>query len=501
MRRSKGIVLSDFSGGQNSNSPPTALDINQALYVDNIRPLSSGGFEARLGNAAFNASAMASGAAIHGLGYFKTSGGSDFLVAIADTALFKSDSLDGTMDTITGSLTITTGQNNIWTAASMNDLIIFVGGAPDAPIKWSGSGNGAVLGGSPPSGRFGIAANNRFFIGNTTSNPSRIAWSVLGDPEDWSGTGSGTQDVQKNDGDTLVGGSLLGVDHLILFKQHSIHDLIVTSSPFPLFPLFDNVGAISKNGIVQVDGLIYFITPEPRMKATDGTKIYDFSDAIDDVWDGLDKTRLQYIQGMYFPREHVIWWVCSSNGSSTHDICIEYNITHKSWWIHRSGFNMNVLTLAQDRTIYGGAYDGVIYKQEASGTYTDASEASAAVASSWQSGWIDFEDMLESKTIPYTDLSFLTSETGTFKYAYGYDFSSRRRTEGVSLMAPGSYWGQFQWGGGTWGGQANKTQFLQMKGYGKFFQYILEHSTGLDQFRFNRLAFPAKRQGVAAMGV
>jgi hypothetical protein len=240
---------------------------------------------------------MESGAALHGLGYYRQGDGDHFLAAIVGTKIYSSP-MDGTMTDRTGAVTITTGANNIWTSFVMNDNIHFVGGAPDAPIVWTGAGNATTLGGSPPSGNFGLTHNRRAFIGNTASNPSRMAWSVLGDPTDWSGSGSGTQDIQEGDGDTLVTAVPLNVNHLICFKQNSIHDMITTTAPFPVFPLLRNVGCVGKHATVAVDGLIYFVTPQARMKATDGYKVYDFSDSIDDVWDGLNQSRLQYIVGI-----------------------------------------------------------------------------------------------------------------------------------------------------------------------------------------------------------
>ncbi len=114
MRRSKSSIISDFSGGLNTAAPVTTLPITQALDLQNINLLPTGGFEKRRGNTAFNSSAMDSGAAVHGLGYYRQSGTSEWVITICGTKLFKSE-FDGTMDDITGSLTITTGANNRWT--------------------------------------------------------------------------------------------------------------------------------------------------------------------------------------------------------------------------------------------------------------------------------------------------------------------------------------------------------------------------------------------------
>lgn len=494
MRRSKNLYISDFSGGLNTSSPVTSLSINQAIDLQNINLLSTGGFEKRRGNTAFNSSAMASGAAVHGLGYYRQADQDEWVVTICGTGLFKSE-FDGTMDTITGALTITTGANNIWTYSQMNDLAIFVGGAraSDVPIKWNGSGNGAALGGTPPVGAFGIQANNRFFIGNTVANPSRIAWSILGNPEDWTGSGSGTQDVSTNDGDTLVGAARLGVDHLLLFKQNSIHELIIRTSPFPLFPLFRSVGAISPRAILEVDGVIYFLTPEPRMKATDGTKIIDFPDTIDDVFDGLNKSRLQYAHGVYYPKLKQIMWFVTSGSGSTHDTCIVWDIDRKAWLRHPTGYKMNCAALMQDRVLYAGAYDGKLYKQDQAATYTDASETSpGAISAYWRSGWIDLGQMIQSKSLPYTDLNYVTQTLGTFEFGYGFDFSEDRAITSIDMRSSGDLWDQATWDSGEFGYFADSTKLVFCKGSGKFFQFLIRNKNASEPFAFNGFDVPVK---------
>lgn len=474
----------DFAGGLNTKSPPMTLQLNEASDLQNINLLPTGGFQKRNGNSVFNSSAMESGAAVHGLGYYRTSLTSDYMMAIAGTKLFKADNLDGTMDDITGAVTITTGQDKIWTHCQMNNLSIFIGGAPDAPIKWNSTGNAAVLGGSPPSGEFGITANSRLFIGNTASNPSRIQWCILGNPEDWSGTGSGSQDVGLNDGDTLVGASVLGIDTMLLFKQNSVHMLSIRSAPFPLYPLFSGVGAVSKRAIVNVDGVVYFITPEPRMKATDGTSVITFPDSIDNVWDGLNKSRLKYIHGIHNRRLRQIWWFVSTETAGTHDLCMIWDLERKCWLKHTSGFSMNCSSFTSDRIIYAGAYNGKIYKLDDSSTQNDESESTTTVTSFWRSGWLDLSDALEAKTPQYACLIYNSENNLNFEFSYGFDFNEDRTTEFI-YSNEGSVWNTGIWGTMLWGGNKNSTHSFQMKGSGKFIQYFIKHHNPSESFTFN----------------
>lgn len=512
VRRADGILRAfDFSGGLVTNAPVTSLKLNEALDLQNINligDVGNCGFEKRRGNTVFNSSAMASGAAVHGLGYYRQADLDEWLVTVCGDKIFKSE-FDGTMDDITGAVTISAGQDNIWTTFDFNNVHLGFGGAPDTPWVWTGAGNASALGGTPPSGSFGLTANNRVFAGGASATPSRIAWSVLGNHADWTGSGSGNQDVSLNDGDSLVGGAQLGIDHLILFKQNSIHDLIIRTAPFPLFLIKrgKSVGAVSKKAIVSVGNLIYYVTPEPRLKATDGNNVYDSSnpgptgltDKIDDVWDALNKSRLKYTEMIYYPKEDQLIIMCSKDSSATHNYAIVWDIGHKCWLRHLTGFKMNTSTIAQDRVLYTGAYDGKIYKQDVASTYTDASESSPGTISAyWRSGWNDAENMLLGKVIPYVDLNFRTQTLGTFDFGYGFNFSADRKVESIDMSIPGAMYGSAVYGVDIYGGQSDTPKLIHLKGYGKYFQFLLRNQNPSQAFQFNGMEFPVKAASVEA---
>lgn len=502
MTKTVKIDVFDFSGGLNTKSSITSLSFKQASDLQNINILPAGGFEKRRGNSTFNSSAMNSGANIQGLGYYRQSGGTDYIVSICGNKVYKSDSLDGTMDDITGAVTITAGKDNIWTHSQIKDLSIFVGGptSPDAPISWNGTGNMATLSGSPPSGSFGFTANNRMFIGNTNAQPSRIYWSVLGNPEDWTGTGSGSQDVGLNDGDTLVAGATVGLDTVLLFKQNSIWTLATRSAPFPLYgPVFRGVGAISKRGIVYVDGIIYFITSEPRMKATDGTTIYDFPDSIDDIWDGLNSSRLKYAHGIYNRRLNQIQWFVSSYTSTTNDLCLIWDLKRKCWLKHNSGQNINASVFAQDRTIYGGGYDGKIYKFDVSGKYSDDSNGGSAIDAYWETGWFDYGDALAYKYINYVDLNYSTQTSGVGFFTTGFNFTKDVDSQYFDLGASGGLWDVDSWDVMTFGELSDCSSLLFVRGNGKYIQHKIQNKNIDEPFYFNGFSQSVNYSGITRL--
>ncbi len=492
-RRSKSVIFSDFTGGMNALSSPTSLELNQALDLANLVLLPNSGFMKTNGNSEFNGTAMASGAAVHGSGFYRNISQTPYMMQIAGTKIYKSE-FDGVMDDITGAVTISTGQDNQWSYAQMNDLAIFVGGnrATDVPLKWTGSGNAAALGGTPPVGKWCYAANNRLFIANTVAAPSRIYWSILGNPQDWSASGSGSQDVQLSDGDELIGACLLATDHLLLFKQNSIHELMIRTSPFPLFPLFSNIGAISSSAILDVDGICFFITPEPRMKATDGNSIIDFPDTLDPIWDGLNKSRLPFMQGVYDRKRGLVMWFCSYQDSTTNDFCIAWDLARKAWLKFPEGHNFNTVAMMQDRTMYGGGYDGKVYELDDDGTANYASEGDDPIDCYWRSGWMDAEQMINMKHIPYVDINYKTQLSGTFRFSYGYDFQSDRNTIDINMQQGGTLWGTGRWGSAIWAGVSDRTKLSFLKGNGKFFQFCIRNNNDDEKFQFNRLAYPIK---------
>lgn len=500
MYRGEEVLLFDFSGGMASASFSTSSRPEEASYLRNVFIRIGNGVEKRKGNTVFNASAMASAAAVTGLEACKFSAGTEYLVATCGATIQAGDVTGSTMSDITGAVTVTSSANNIWTISMLNDLAIGVGGAPDAPWKWSGAGNAAALGGTPPSGAFGFQHNNRMFIGGITGNLSRIQWSILGNPEDWASAGSGTQDVWKNDGDTLVGHAILADDNVLLFKQRSIHRLVGRSSPFPVVPVFRDVGAIGKKAIVVADGLVYFITPRGRMLITDGNYILDEKVVprlmyVDDIWNGLNASRLQYIQGKRYIGvgfDHIVW-SCSNAASSTNNLAIVWDLKNKCWLQHTTGYGANAFTKTQAGVLYMGAYDGKIYKQDVANTYSDASESAGIIDAVWRSGWLPAGSLKLTKHPSTIQVIFITQTAGTLYIGYGFDYNTDKIIETKSMQAPGAIWDTDQWDVGLWGGQSDFFKTVFVKGRGNLFEFSLGNALLNQTFQIHGLSIGAKK--------
>ena len=458
-------IITDFGGGQNSNNPPSSIGQNQAVSAKNLVILPNGkGFRKRNGNSVFNLTDMVdSSTAITGLAEYIQVDGDKWMMAVAGTDLFKSDEFDGTMDTITGSLTITSGQNNFWQMFTFEDTLIAVGGAPDAPFTWGGTGNGALLGGSPPSGNFGFQHNNRIFVGNTSANPSRLRWSVLGNSADWSGQGSGFQDVWTSDNDNLVGAAPLNSDVVLLFKQNSIHQMITREHPFPVFPLFSNIGAVSKNAIVVFDGIVWFITPKGHMRGTDGTKIFTPADVptishIDNRWGNLNNSRLKHIFGFPYVGvdfSHMNWLVSDGSTQTTNNADFVWDINNRCWIEYDGGYNANVGMVTQDGVMYTGHYDGRVHKQDVKNLFRDEANFTRPIDMIWRSRWEDLGSLTNIKQFDWINIDYETQTSGTLDVKLGVDYSEDLLIKTPSIRAPGGILDNFILDTDVLGGQDN----------------------------------------------
>lgn len=482
--RGEVLRLTDFSGGLNLDDPEYLIDLNASPELQNIDLLSKG-FKKRFGDVVFNSTAMDSGAAVTGLGYVKFTSGTEFLNAVAGTKFFKSASLSGTMTDASGAVTITTGQDKIWVPVLYNDLQIWFGGNPNAPFKFNGVGNAAALGGTPPSAVTGFVSNNRTFGIQTAANPSRIFWSVLANPEDWTGTGSGNADVAMNDGDKLRVGIPLSADRAILFKDTSTHLMILTKAPFPIYQLQKGIGVAGSYAAVNVRGMIYFISPSKRMYATsDGVNFIDFPTNINSLWDTVNSSRIEYIQGIYVPSLEQIHWYVSTGTSTTNNVCLVWDLQRKCWLYHPTGFAVNVPALVQNRRLFGGHYNGKIYEKEKDGTYSDASVTSGIIDARWRTPFNGYNLMSGTIHPLWVDFAVSSSPGSTMSTCYGFDFNANQTCETFALQITAAQWDVAMWDVDLWAGSGTVIQRMLVSGRGNVFSVKFSNAVSGQGFVF-----------------
>lgn len=481
--------IDNFAGGYCGNLPITQLGLNQAADVDNMIVLPGGkGIRTRRGNAALNASALNSGANIQGFGHLLQADQDDWFVAIAGAKIYQSANLTFSDATdITNTLTITAGADNQWNLFGFNDSIIGFGGSPtspDAPLRWTGSGNAAALTGSPPSAYGGFAANNRVFGYRTSSNPSTIYWSIIGDAQDWTGSGSGSAVAGSlSDGQRITGAIVISTNYVLVFKENSTYQMVISSAPFPIYSLFDNVGAVGKNAIVNVDGRVFFINSLGEMVSTDGESLKTYPSSADDLWSAVQPSRYQYICGFREKTTDHDWLVwCVSTTGSTNNTSIIWDLENECWLKCSTGYKMNIAGKDDKGNVYMGGYDGFIYKPDQSSDYADASESGGGtITAFWRSGWMNPSAVSKVVQVRKIVANYKTKASGNITINYGFDFTADTASFTVSQIPTAS--------------ETYTSRGGMLTGRGNFFQFKVGQSSSTIDSEIHSLLLHGKTYG------
>ncbi len=188
--------------------------------------------------------------------------------------------------------------------AAFNDLCIFVGEELTSS-KWTGSGASAALGGTPPANVKHIETHKRrVFMGNSSAGNSRLHFSALDNPEDWTtANDAGFIDISKADGDTITGLCSLG-QVLLIFKKYSTWALFGNSpSNFSIAQISPSIGCVNPKTIVKCDKFAIFLAVDGVYSANaDGVVLlsYNIKPTIDAITDSArllaaaGKLRTQY---------------------------------------------------------------------------------------------------------------------------------------------------------------------------------------------------------------
>jgi len=176
-----------------------------------------------------------------GIRYVKSDGTGYLVIGHASGQIFHI--VGSTLNGIASGLTNRTRR---YTFAVYNDTL-FIGNAYDPPMYWTGTGFATALGGGSPATtkQFQVHANRMFAI--TSANPSRLYWSRLNNPMDWTGTDdAGFLDVNANDGGILKA-IVPSVQELALLK---------TFRPYRLQGIGPVTGYTVANSLVPADGSV-----------------------------------------------------------------------------------------------------------------------------------------------------------------------------------------------------------------------------------------------------
>lgn len=442
--------------------------------------------------AALVTTALNSGANVQGIGYMQSSTGSESLGAIVGNKFYGDVGITGSWSDKTGSLTITSGASNTWDFTTFNNKLIGFGGPinnPDTPIQWDGTASVATALTGAPSAYGGFSANNRLFAFRTAADPSTIKWSVIGNPADFTGSGSGSAVVGSlSDNSSITAAMVLSTNYVLVFKESATYQMVISSNPFPIYTLFDKEGCAGKKAVVNNDGQAYWINLHGEMLSTNGETLQDYPKTARNLWESVLRSRFPNISGYRVHGQDYIWivWLVTLSGS-TNNYAIIWDVLNECWLKASSGFKMNINGVTIRNEVYMGGYDGFIYKPLVEGIYKDESEsAPGTIDAYWRSGWLNPSSADQIIQVKKLISQYKTKASGTVAIKYGFDFVPDHVTTSLSQVPSGS--------------EAYTSRLINLSGRGNFFQYKIGSSSSTIDTEVDGILLGGKVYGQKKIG-
>jgi len=385
--RRKTVPLT-FQGGWAPSLGPQTADISHLVNAENIYWEFDGGFRKIPGAKRVNSSQLTeSGSAITFMSlfdYWKSGTGGTATqkrMAYAGTQLWKDD-LDGTWDSLTTGLE--SGKLGHFT--TFNDLCIWSSTSTvDVPQSWNQTDAATSnLAGSPPNFSFAVPHRGRMWAAGVASVPSRLYYSALDNAEDWTGAGSGSIDIDLNDGDNITG-AISHKQRLWVFKgpnRGSIH-YITGSAPtgtdaFARVPFVREVPLVSQQTIISYLNDIAFISTRGIHSLTATEQFGDMKDGflsfpIQGIFSGdrdptIDVNNLVFSQGVNHPSRGVLLWAVRQSGQTNNNLVIAYDYRFQpgrfSLLNAYSAASLSMQLYLGQPKLFSGGYDGYALRHD-----------------------------------------------------------------------------------------------------------------------------------------
>lgn len=198
-----------------------------------------------------------------------------YVVRIGNTKIELYDQAGGTWSDIAGSALTGGASDRIDTAQPLlsGARVLTFTNHKDNIRKYTGTGNTADLGGTPPLAKFMVEYGSYLVLAYITDGGNtytmRVQWCDTGDIETWSGGNSGSRDLVE-DGKDITGISLFG-NYLTIHKESSIYIgyLVSSSDIFKFERKNTEVGAVCYDTIKNLP------TGEQIFLARDGIHLFN----------------------------------------------------------------------------------------------------------------------------------------------------------------------------------------------------------------------------------
>jgi len=195
--------------------------------------------------------------------------------------------------------------------------------------KYTGTGNTADLGGTPPQAKFAVGYGDYLVlahINDTTKFPMRVQWCDTADPETWTGGNSGSKDLIE-DGKDITGLAVFG-NYVAVHKETAIYlgYLVDTSAVFRFDRKPTGSGTICNATIQNLP------TGEQIFLANDGLRLFNGistplieSPILDDLREGVNPEYVHKSWSVLVEEKDEYWLGVPIGSQTTGDTVFKYN--------------------------------------------------------------------------------------------------------------------------------------------------------------------------------
>jgi len=246
--------------------------------------------------------------------------------------------------------------------------------------------------GLPPVAKYGIEHNNRYWMANSKSKPSRLFYSR----PFRSGAFPYTNFI---DIAPSAYGEITGLaktqNGLIVFKNNAIYKIVETTKGGGSYYWFEDIstsiGCDAPRSITNHNGIIYFIWRNKPYRLY-GNRIDDaIGDKVENLFAYSDGGSVDYVNNTASSCYHdnkILFAIKSGSGSTFNDKVISYNTKYECWEAKHfgTGWSVNNMVTMMDGKLYAGSSteltadqnDYLIWELFKASTYSDNTVAIAA---------------------------------------------------------------------------------------------------------------------------
>jgi hypothetical protein len=376
--------------------------------------------------------------------------------------------------------------------STFNDLLIIGSNSTvDTPKSWDQS-TFQNLAGSPPRFGFSVKHQGKQWAAGNWVVPYRLYYSVTGNPEDWTSTGSGSIDIDPGDGDRITA-LFSWKDDLWVFKgpnKLSVHRITgATPSTFARKVFVSGISAANQSCVFEMGDDVGFISPRGTIHSIKATANYgDYSQSYLNYpilsWcrDNMNLGRAAYWQAATDPIRGYTLISFPLVGTTNNSRCLmldwrflsqgEPYPRHALWTFGSfASFGYTVDSNQRPR-IFAGGYDGYVYRLDQS----TRTHNNTSINYNVKTPFLTYGTEYFTKSVSDASVGLAPHNQNTATFGWTCDSASEQTT--TFTQNAGSVLGTFVLGTNTLGGSAFTQRFIQeMNGDCRSIQYRINENT------------------------